>query len=477
MMKSMNFEEVRQLKTYLRFRDGVILIGLICLFIILTVAGALATKGYKEKYTALLYDSMGLFAENQKIQFEQFIENKVTVLQGLSAYAEIYEMNPEKQQSFLEGKAEQFGFREFFVVDKDGIGHYFEEDRQVNQSEEPFFRNIMSEAVYITEPFYGADRIITTISVSIYDNGEKQGVLCGSVELDSLAQLFTESEMLMNGELILLNRDGHYLIADKETKVSNRRSIYEESDTEVALIQKAFQQKRDKIGNLKLDGTKYTAYAAYLPEYDWVMVQCVRNSEIFAALSYFTLWRIGSMLIIALISFCVLRLILGWYQSIKRINTDVLTKCNSRSAMEHLLERLEENYYKEISIIYFDLNKFKQVNDVYGHEEGDRVLCVFASVLMSVFHKYAKVGRMGGDEFLAVGIDVGKEKLEELCKKVNASLQEKRKELGLPYEVSTSFGYAVREKRAQSPLADIMKQADEAMYEYKKEVHKKGNVV
>lgn len=469
----MKIEEVKQMKSHFRIQDSLVLLGLFVLFGILTVAGGVATKGYKNKYMGLLYNSMNIFAGNQKTQFEQFIANKVTVLQGLVQYPDIYEMNVQEQEAFLRKKAEKFGFRQLFVLDKEGNGYYFEDDRYINQSEQPFFYNVMKQDVYISEPFYGADRIITTVSVSIYNDGEKQGVLCGSVELHSISDLFVESEVLMNGIVLLLNREGRYLVAESVEKLSSQNSIFDETDSEVMLISHVFEQKQDKIGTVILDGIAYTAHAAYLPGYDWVMVQCVESEELFEELNYFNLWRFGSILIIVLICFCVLRIINYWYLSMKRINTDPLTKCSSRVAMESMIEKLEEEYEKQIALIYFDLNKFKLVNDVYGHEEGDHILCLFGEVLMTVFHKYAKVGRMGGDEFLAISVEIDEEKLSALCRKVNDCLQERSRELKLPYEVSTSFGYAIRPRKTQTPLSEIMRRADEAMYEYKKIVHEK----
>ena len=159
-----------------------------------------------------------------------------------------------------------------------------------------------------------------------------------------------------------------------------------------------------------------------------------------------------------------------------KLNTDTLTKCNSRIAMESFIEQLEHEYGKSVAIIYFDLNKFKPINDTYGHDEGDRILTVFASVLMGTFDEAAKVGRIGGDEFIAIAVDITEEKLIGLTNEVNERLQKIREELKLPYELSTSFGYAIRPKYSKTLLYDVMKQADKKMYEYKEKKHNQGKV-
>ena len=177
-------------------------------------------------------------------------------------------------------------------------------------------------------------------------------------------------------------------------------------------------------------------------------------------------------MVIGLIIFCVLKIVIYWNQSVTKLNTDTLTKCNSRIAMQSFIEQLEHERNNSIAIVYFDLNKFKYVNDTFGHDEGDRILIIFSNILMDTFQNFAKVGRMGGDEFLAIAMDVNESKIEELANEVNVKLQEISKELQLPYQVSTSYGYAVRPQNNNTLLYDVMKQADKNMYKYKEKVHR-----
>ena len=109
---------------------------------------------------------------------------------------------------------------------------------------------------------------------------------------------------------------------------------------------------------------------------------------------------------------------------------------------------------------------------MYGHDEGDRILCTFSAVLMDTYKDYAQIGRIGGDEFVAIAVDVEEEKIIQLAIQVNQKLQEKEEELKLPCEVSTSYGYASRKKGSKYMLSEIMKLADESMYRYKEEMHK-----
>jgi len=86
----------------------------------------------------------------------------------------------------------------------------------------------------------------------------------------------------------------------------------------------------------------------------------------------------------------------------KLAKTDFLTKLNNRGSFDELVcKALSQANRSEqsVSIAMFDLDLFKQVNDTYGHEAGDKALVEFASILTKTFRDYDIVGRIGGEEF------------------------------------------------------------------------------
>lgn len=147
--------------------------------------------------------------------------------------------------------------------------------------------------------------------------------------------------------------------------------------------------------------------------------------------------------------------------------TDILTKCSNRSAIEILSERLDNIIECEISVVYLDLNKFKEVNDTYGHEMGDKVLCFFGSLLLSIFGQYGFVGRIGGDEFVCIFIDTSQSEILELLNELNLMLKQGSKNFNIKFNLSSSYGIAFREKGSRCSIREIIKKADKNMYEYK----------
>ncbi len=420
----------------------------------------------------LVQDSMDIIADNQRLQFEQYIGNKIDILQGLVLFPDIYEMDTMKQKRFIKNRSKALGFHHLFVMQKDGMAYYIEEDLCRNQRDEPFYDDVMDHDIYVTEPFYGTGQTIMTISVSIYDKEkQKVGALCGAVDLHEIQEVFQENKMFLNGRNYLINRAGNYVVAENMAKVHNQVSVYLQSNTDAFLIKKAFEERKDQKGTLLLEGIEYEANITYLDGFDWIIVQCVMREKIFDSLRYIDAWRYSSLFIMALIIFCVIRIVVYWRRSDKKINTDTLTGCNSRAAMQYILEYLNmtENY--DVCVIYLDLNKFKYVNDTYGHDAGDKILRIFGETLMEVFGALGYVGRIGGDEFMVILLDKKEEEILALCQLVQESLAKKSNILDFAYTIETSYGYAIRRRGSMEDIDDIVAKADERMYGYK-ENHK-----
>jgi len=139
---------------------------------------------------------------------------------------------------------------------------------------------------------------------------------------------------------------------------------------------------------------------------------------------------------------------------------------NRRAFMREMsrIMSFAERYEIDAALIYFDLNKFKTINDTYGHGAGDKVLRVVGGVLLENVRDSDLVGRLGGDEFAVVlakaDEDVVLTKAEELAGQVAA--EKIALEDGAIVSVACSFGICPF-KGKMDPEAAI-KVADKAMY-------------
>jgi len=129
-------------------------------------------------------------------------------------------------------------------------------------------------------------------------------------------------------------------------------------------------------------------------------------------------------------------------------------------AMQHSKRSL-----KQFAVLMIDLNKFKDVNDTYGHSAGDTVLVTIAQRLVSLVRSTDTVARLGGDEFVLIIESVAeREQITSLGLKLVALLEEPvTLDSGEVVSLGGSIGFAWYPKDGEN-LKDILEVADQAMY-------------
>ena len=462
--------KLRNKISYVKKIDAAFLSIVLLMFMILIAGIFVVSDDYKDNQEKLIENAMKVQSQGYKEKFETFIEDKVKLLQGIASFPAVTCMSEKKQSEFLKNRADELGFLHLFVMDTKGKGFYIDEGITKDQSNEPFFYNVNSNHVYVTEPFYAAEATFTTVCVSIFDiKKEKVGSLCGAVNLDTLRNALAKADAILDGEIFMVNREGKYLSSKNMQNVYNKAIIYDEEKSEYDLIKKSFENKKDMTGIIIRDGKEYKAHITYMKNYDWAIVQCAETEVIFADLRYIDLVKYAALVIVIVLIGCVARIAMHWNKSQKKINTDTLTGCYSRAAMEGLIDAADKATEQDVTLIYLDLNKFKYVNDTYGHEAGDKVLKIYSKSLRKIFGKIGFVGRMGGDEFMVILTGINKDIAKKLCKKLEEVLAVDSKELYFEYTISTSYGIATRARGSYTSIEDVMVEADESMYKFKEE--------
>ena len=150
--------------------------------------------------------------------------------------------------------------------------------------------------------------------------------------------------------------------------------------------------------------------------------------------------------------------------------TDQLTGIANRrvifDTLEDAVSREKRKDYKQFAIIVFDIDFFKNVNDTYGHAGGDEVLKSFAKLLDSKITQPNQVGRIGGEEFLAI-LYMENESLnifaDDLIEKIQKSVV---KFQGIEISITASAGIAFSEESESS--SDLVNKADKRLYKAKK---------
>ncbi|WP_109482321.1 sensor domain-containing diguanylate cyclase [Paraburkholderia sp. C35] len=157
--------------------------------------------------------------------------------------------------------------------------------------------------------------------------------------------------------------------------------------------------------------------------------------------------------------------------AVQLATTDELTGLSNRRGFEALAQhaiKLCKRASKPASLLFFDLNGFKQINDVYGHAEGDRALIAFATVLRTALRDSDVIGRMGGDEFVVLLTDSDADGTLQTIARLRDQLELHNQVAKTPYQLHCSVGTATYTPDSTLTINDLVAQADGAMYANKR---------
>lgn len=148
------------------------------------------------------------------------------------------------------------------------------------------------------------------------------------------------------------------------------------------------------------------------------------------------------------------------------IFTDCLTGLYNREYLEFLHKRACNKKDCWVSGIMIDLNGFKQINDNYGHAEGDLALCIVADLLLKSFSEYGVVTRYAGDEFVIMLNTTDDQLIQKIIKSAKKNFVTENEKNDKLYQLSASMGYAIT-NLSNETIDDFMNRIDEQMYQDK----------
>ena len=262
------------------------------------------------------------------------------------------------------------------------------------------------------------EKVLVTIGAPFYIEDEFLGTI--NIDLDVAAEHnFLESKNLHKGTYVIVNRDGQVVAASGLKGYSDKVIFFAKQllSPEILSVQSS-------------DGKSVTL------DSDYVYVQDVENAPwrlyyIKNKLSiYMTpLYYVGMLLAVILLLFRVKTLIKRLSASRDELErqavTDPMTKLYNRRYLaeitQHMLGLMRRSS-SDLAVIMLDIDKFKNVNDTYGHQVGDDVIIKLAETLQAHTRKSDVICRLGGEEFLILlpetGVDGAMSKAETLRQEV-----------------------------------------------------------
>lgn len=158
-------------------------------------------------------------------------------------------------------------------------------------------------------------------------------------------------------------------------------------------------------------------------------------------------------------------------KSIQLATLDELTMISNRrgfmTLVDHSLKVCRRNKLP-ISIVLFDLNKFKNINDNYGHHEGDFVLVSFAQIMLESFRDCDVIARLGGDEFVVMLLDSDEDRIGAVLERFRNATAAANKKFDKLYQIEYSVGVAHFQHDTDKTIEKMIQDADTAMFSDKR---------
>ena len=140
-----------------------------------------------------------------------------------------------------------------------------------------------------------------------------------------------------------------------------------------------------------------------------------------------------------------------------------LTLVEQQLKMEHRERREKIGMY----FLFADMDNLKEINDTYGHQEGDRALVEMAKILKDTFRESDIIARIGGDKFVAVPVGTTGETVNIIADRINRNIELNNAEKARPYRISFNFGLVYYSSDSPVSIDELLSQGDKLMYEQK----------
>ena len=302
------------------------------------------------------------------------------------------------------------------------------------------------------------------------DAGKFLGVTGVGVAFDTLNNQILSLEKRFAQRVYFVNQSGEVILSDSkrlELRGSIKKLVGLSGVAGQILGSKTVQRTSFRQG-----ATLVQVNSRFVPELGWFLL--VEQDEAVATAPVLRL-LVVNLLLGALATALVLSLIIlainQYQRRLERLaTTDALTNAKNRSLGEALLEQAFKETVREpknLSLMIFDIDDFKQVNDTFGHAAGDIVLQEVVKLASAVLRTTDTVVRWGGEEFLIILKNCPLENAQSLASQLQSQMAAHPFIVGSQsIKVTVSLGVAQLEPT--ETIAQLIKRADDAQYNAKR---------
>jgi len=285
---------------------------------------------------------------------------------------------------------------------------------------------------------------------------------------------FTHTDVGIPGLIYIFDQHGHIVY---HPNYPNSDKIIDFSSVEI--VQKTLSGKSGAELNFNpVDRETRVAGYRTIPKYGWGVVVTQAVKDAFAARDemvrslYIVYISITGLAV--LLGLAILYIFISQKESEEKLKDlallDELTGLHNRRGFLLLSQQQmkeADRMRQSLFLAYVDINKLKLINDRFGHEEGDRAIIDTATIIRQVFRDVDIKARIGGDEFVALGMITDSFNIETIQNRFQSYSAENIGESNRPYTLSLSTGITLYDPSEPCRIEDLMVRGDQAMYEIK----------
>ena len=388
---------------------------------------------------------------------------------------------------FLVSMAENTDFERTALIEADGTAHY-DNGAEKNVAQRRYFQEAMQGKETLSDPLESSidQEMRVILGVPVYHNGNIVAVLGGSYNVTALSRMLFNDVFDDSGYSLIINQNGEIIAYDGDPAYHNitygdnffkfheRQNLL--SDDTLKKIRQDFKNETDGTVRLQTastsDAAQYLSYTR-LGINGWMICYIIPVADAQDAYDFI---KSDESILLGIFLILVLLLVLYIIRTNRKQNEELIRTAELDGLTGAYNKRATEAYINKIltqmpdekgTFVILDVDKFKDVNDRYGHAAGDTVLHELAKTFFRHFRKDDIIGRIGGDEFVIYMRNI--ESKEIASARVKNLIENVR---SLPFEemngnhVTISVGIAFVPE-AGNCYMDLYKNADTALYETK----------
>ncbi|HBG7672540.1 TPA: EAL domain-containing protein [Clostridioides difficile] len=440
------------------------------LITILFLTSLFLTMGYIyiEDTKHLLMSEAKIHIKEVAVQGSQLAQRQIEKdLDVLNIFSNYYASNPdipneEKMKNLLD-EMENQKFYTMAIVDINGNAENTKGDK-FSVKDREFFKNSIKGKKYVSSPYVDeVNKSIKKIAISVplLNNDKVVGVLYCTYNINTLMKLINVSFYENNSISYVVRNDGTIILHPQEDSLSKNiyKLLKQDNDIrEINRLKKELQENKTGATVLNmLEERRYLGYATmdngnsennYIK--DWNLIFSIPETVVFSNSEQIINRAIYAVLFIILIFIAIIFYIIYIKKSngkeiLSLAYEDKVTHIGNqnkfyRECSKYLLDKPSLNY----TIVYFDINNFKMINDTFGYEFGDNLLITIAKALKEELTEGEVYARLSSDYF-AIFCDYKNGK-NKLIRKIDSIRNNIESNLSIVFEISLCVGiYFVEE--------------------------------